>query len=138
MKVYLDYEGTVIESGECARANFGCIEVIDKLQRAGHEVVLNTGRVENPAKLKEALDMLNENYWYIQKDRNLDITLKPIPSTEYKHDPGRWDWDEMKAEGVMYIDDYAYGIPLKPCCMARGNMVDWAELDKQFKENGVY
>lgn len=38
----------------------------------------------------------------------------------------------------MFIDDIASGIPLKPCIMIPGNMVDWDELDKQFIEHKIY
>jgi hypothetical protein len=39
---------------------------------------------------------------------------------------------------VLFIDDDTENIPLRPCVGCHLLMVDWLEIDKQFKENGIY
>ena len=48
MQIFLDFDGTVVEHYYplIGAYNPGCKEVISKLQQAGHEVILNTYRVE--------------------------------------------------------------------------------------------
>ena len=43
-KIYLDFDGTCVEHRypEIGKYNFGAIEVIEKLQQAGHNIILNT------------------------------------------------------------------------------------------------
>lgn len=139
--IYLDFDGTVVEHTypSMGRANFGCIEVIEKLQKAGHTVILNTMRSEfNNGSLEQALKLINEQYFYIALPVNRDkIELIPISSTEHKIDPGVWDWKQFKQEGIIYIDDICRGIPLKKCVMSHGSMVDWVEVEKELVENEV-
>lgn len=136
LKIFLDYQGTLVEQYPyMKRCNFGCIEVIKKLQDAGHELIINTDYKE------EAKKMLNEQYWMFLRDgRQRDnFELKPITKAlKDKSRPDRWDWETMKETGEMYIDDLATDIPLKNCCMTQGQMVDWDILDKQFTEQGIY
>jgi len=139
-KIYLDFDGTVVEHDypNIGRCNFGCFEVIKKLQDAGHEIILNTYRIEcDEESFKRSLKYLNEDYWFFCKDKN--IKLKPITNhTKTKLNPMTWDWNIMKQTKKIWIDDIAFNIPLKPCVMSNDNMVDWDELDKQFKENNLY
>ncbi len=128
MKIYLDFKGTIVEH-ECWRENFGCMEVIEKLQKAGHEIVLNTSYAFEADKLKSALSYVNDH-------RKVELT--PIKALNTKASPARWDWDGMLEYEIMFIDDHALDIPLKKCVMGWGEMVNWEELDKQFKEKGIY
>ena len=142
-KVYLDFDGTVVEHDypRIGRCNFGSIEVIKKLQDAGHEIILNTYRVNcNDNSLKEALKYLNEDYWMVLKDTtDLDLELKPITNyTPSKIHPLNWDWSQFFKYDVIYIDDISANIPLKNSCFVQQQMVDWDELDRQFKENNIY
>ncbi len=133
MRIFLDFDGTCVEHEypKIGRPNFGCIEVIKKLQDAGHEIILNTYRVEcSEAQLIDALTWFNNAYMFI-KDRSQRETfeLQPIAQfTKAKIQPWPWNLDEAILNGELYIDDYAQGIPLKPACMVPGNMVDWDEL----------
>lgn len=130
MKIYLDFEGTVIESGRMTRENFGCMPIIKKLQDAGHEIILNTYRADTSQEsLEKALDFIN----YHRK-----VELQPIKALPRKVTPPSWDLPSAIHYGVLYIDDISYGIPLKPCCMVSGKMVDWEKLDKQFQEHNLY
>ena len=137
MKIYLDFDGTVVEHEypKIGRCNFGCIQIIDKLQKTGHEIILNTMRSDfNNGTLEEALEWFN-NAWMWMRDK--DFSLKPITSTVKKIHP-IWDWGYFEQEGLIFIDDQAVGIPLKPTCMNNGLMVDWGKLDIVFKEKKIY
>jgi len=59
MNIYLDFDGTVVEHDyPCiGRLNPNALEVIKRLQDAGHNIILNTMRVEfKDGTMKEALD----------------------------------------------------------------------------------
>ena len=133
MIFYLDCDGTLWEHEypKIGRENFGCMPVILKLQKAGHEIILNTYRADaDNGTLQEAQDRLN---------MNLSIEVEPIELyEESKINPSEWDWPTMLKEGIIFIDDITPNIPLKPCAMIEGTMVDWHEIDKQFKEHGIY
>jgi len=145
MIIELDFEGIVVEpqSIGMGRCNFGCMEVIGKLQRAKHEIRLNTSRAEDiarPQSLESALKLINEDHWMLLKDRdNMDgFSLEPITANKYKIHPPAWDLAEAIRTGVLFIDDMSWGIPLKPAVMTNGMMVDWSALDVLFEENGLY
>ncbi len=140
MKIYIDIDGTIIEPsyGKLGRVNFGCFEVIKKLQDAGHEIWINTSF--EGEKLESALNLINEQSWMFFKNRRTEeLEIQPILNIcKEKIQPWDWDWEEMIKHDQMFIDDYSRGIPLKKCCMFEGNMVDWNELDKQFIEHNLY
>lgn len=143
MKIYLDFDGTVVEHSypTIGRNNFGCMEVIKKLQEAGHEIILNTYRADcNDGTLEKALNYLNSNSWMFFKDKSLDLSLNQITNwTKCKIHPHPWNWENIKDSQEMYIDDIASDIPLKKTVMVLNSMmVDWDELNKQFEENGIY
>jgi hypothetical protein len=144
IRIKLDFDGTVVEHAypKIGRCNFGCFEIIKKLQDAGHIIILNTYRSdESNGTLEKALNFINEDYWMCLKDRKNyeDFELQPITEfTKYKEHPHPWNWEDIKESGEMYIDDIATNIPLKPAVMERGEMVDWDELDRQFIEQGIY
>lgn len=142
MKIYLDFDGTLVEHQypKIGRCNFSSVEIVRKLQDAGHEVILNTMRCEfNNGSLGEAKRWL-DNAWMVVKNRRelgREFKLDPIYPTPYKVQPV-WDWDFFQREGVIFIDDQAHGTPLKKAVMTEGYMVDWEELDKIFTEKGIY
>jgi hypothetical protein len=142
MKIYLDFDGTVVEHKypEMGRCNFGCMEVIKKLQDAGHTIILNTYRADcNDGSLDKALSLLNDHSYHLFVDKNNELGLKPITEcTESKITPWDWNWNRHLAVNEIFIDDIAPGIPLKPCVMISGMMVDWDELDRQFIKHGLY
>lgn len=142
MKIYLDFDGTVVEHQypRMGRCNFGCIEVIKKLQDAGHEVVLNTYRANiSPSALQQALDFLNVNAWaFLNGKQDHFFELKPIVALPEKLHPAQWDWNLMNQTDAVYIDDVALHMPLKPAVMSEGKMVDWGQINLEFIENGMY
>lgn len=146
MKIYLDFDGTVVEHAypRIGRPNFGCVEIIRRLQDAGHEIVLNTYRADcGNGSLENAINYLNNSMWFnVQPEHRDDERFHPLPITEHtpaKIHPPKWDWELIKFWKEMYIDDQAPGIPLKPQVMTvPGNMVDWDKLNIEFEANGIY
>lgn len=131
MKIYLDFDGTVVEHQYPALGlpNEGCFEVLKKLQSAGHEIILNTYRANiSKDALLLAIMYLNQNK-IIHPIKN--IAPKKIA-------PKPWNWDYFKKHDLIYIDDICEGIPLKPAKNAEYDIVDWKKLDKEFLGNGVY
>lgn len=143
MDIYLDFDGTVVEHAypKLGRCNFGCFEVIKKLQDAGHKIILNTYRADiGDGSLEMALEYINEHACYFVKDRALRQTFK-LDIADYcpkKIHPPKFDWADIINANQLFIDDQAYGTPLKKAVMSNGMMVDWDELDKQFEANGMY
>ena len=143
MKIYLDFDGTVVEHQypKMGRCNFGCFEVFKKLQDAGHEIVLNTYRSDiGGDPLNEALRMINEQSYAFIKDRSQRKTFKlnPIKATERKIHPDRFCIEDALYTNTLFIDDQARDTPLKPAVMSSGNMVDWDALDKIFSDYQIY
>ena len=63
MLIQLDFDGTVVEFDypKIGLLNPGSVEVIDKLRKAGHEIVLNTYRADlNDGTLEDAHAFLKE------------------------------------------------------------------------------
>lgn len=140
MTILLDFDGTVVEHQypKIGRCNYGCIEVIHKLQQAGHTIHLNTMRCEfGDGSLEKALNWF-DNAWMFLKSRNHDFKLDPIHPTLRKQSPGYWDWEYFKANNEVFIDDQSQGVPLKRAAMTDGWMVDWDEIDRQLEANGLY
>jgi hypothetical protein len=143
MKIYLDFDGTVVEHvfPGMGRCNFGCFEVIKKLQDAGHEIILNTYRADlGQGYVKDALSMVNDMCEYFIKDRSQrkEFELLPISALDKKIHPPRFDMEEALRSGELFIDDNSYGTPLKPAVMSNGMMVDWDALDVIFERHGLY
>lgn len=146
MKIYLDFDGTVVEHEypSIGRPNLGCVEVIRRLQDAGHEIILNTYRADCAnGSLENAINYLNNQMWFHVKFENRnDERFHPLPITEHvpaKIHPQPWEWDVMHMTGEIYIDDCAAGIPLKSQVMTLpGSMVDWDKLNIEFEANGIY
>lgn len=134
MVIYLDFDGTIVEHAYplIGAYNPGCFEVIQKLQQAGHEIVLNTVRTDmNDGTLQQAFDFLNK-----QTGNRISAITE---STEHKFHPGIWDWKFFEKNLVIFIDDICKGIPLRETIIIKsGKMVDWPALDAQFIERNIY
>jgi len=149
MTVLLDYDGTCVEHvwPGIGRCNFGCIEVIDKLQRSGHDIVLNTMRCEfGDDSLEKALAWFDQAWAHLNPSNRfvmhgadaVGFDLAPIQSTATKLQPPAWDLDQYLKDQVIFIDDQSRGVPLKRAVMIPGLMVDWDEIDRQLEKAGVY
>lgn len=133
MLIHLDFDGTIVEFDypRIGLLNSGCIEVVENLRTAGHEIILNTYRADlNDGTLEEAHRFLKE------------IGIFPhheiIPTNQKKVKSPAWDLDQFMKNNILFIDDDTENIPLRPCIGCHLLMVDWLEIDKQFKENGIY
>ena len=139
--IYLDFDGTCVEFAypKIGMCNFGCVEIMDRLQKAGHRIILNTYRIEcNNDTLQHSLKWFTTASSYV-KDRSLDIDLKITEYTPKKLDAPSWNWKTFEDNGVIYIDDQSFGIPLKDGQQIKNSkMVDWDELDRQFQEHNLY
>jgi len=137
---YLDFDGTCVEHDypRMGRCNFGCIEVIRKIQDAGHDVFLNSYRAD--LSMDDLLKATNWFHWSERFSKNKNIELLPLTGVlNKKINPYmRWDWSEMKEEQTIFIDDITPLIPLKKAAMVNNMMVDWDALDKEFTANKIY
>lgn len=134
MKIYLDFDGTVVENAypEIGALNPGCLDVIRKLQRANHQIILNTYRADLiNGTLELAIQFLNR--------KMLQELFNTKESAQIKFDPPRWNLDKFIRHEIIFIDDRSEGIPLRDNIVRdTGQMVDWKLLDKKFKEFGIY
>jgi hypothetical protein len=137
MKIYLDFDGTVVEHqypliGGC---NLGCLEIIDKLNKAGHEIVLNTMRVEFDNRLlMEAIEFINHSMTNLKNNTQ----IYSFKNTDHKYEPTKWDWNLHFNTGRIFIDDVCIGIPLKNGILSSRKMVDWDLLNLEFIKHGLY
>jgi hydroxymethylpyrimidine pyrophosphatase-like HAD family hydrolase len=130
MDIYLDFDGTVVEHDypNIGKLSPNALEVIKKLQTAGHTIILNTMRVEfEDDSMQEALDFINFN----EEVTGINISRQ----TEQKIYPQKWNLD--KIEDDLYIDDIAPNIPLVKASEVGGWMVDWLEIEKQLIKKGI-
>jgi hypothetical protein len=61
-----------------------------------------------------------------------------VPTNERKVKSPPWDLEKFIENQILFIDDDTENIPLRPCVGCHLLMVDWLELDKQFRERGIY
>lgn len=133
MKIYLDFDGTVVEHyfPEIGAENPHAIKVIARLQAAGHEIVLNTYRADIDVQhVQEAMDFIH----------SFDEIKQPIEKfLPQKLDPRSFDLDIAKESNQLYIDDIATGIPMRRnIALEHGMMVDWLELERKLEEAGFF
>ena len=131
MTIYLDFDGTVVEHrypyiGNIVADSF---MVIRKLQKAGHEIILNTYRADcSDGTLEEAIQFLNKSK-----------EIEPITQFEkQKITPNTWNWDNHNRDNIIFIDDICPEIPMDYIEETFSEVVDWYIIDKEFIENGIY
>lgn len=133
MKIYLDFDGTVVEHyfPEIGAENPNALNVILRLQTAGHDIILNTYRADIDHKhVQEALDFMH----------TLEVLAHPIEKfLPQKLEPRSFDLIQAKESNQLYIDDIAEGIPMRRnIALEYGMMVDWIELEKRLEEAGFF
>ena len=137
MTIYLDFDGTIVEHkypliGHC---NAGWVQVVHKLHKAGHEILINTTRVELDAKsFAEAIEYIRKSL----SDQHVQSSIFTLRNTDYKYDPAKWDWNLHLDTKRIYIDDMCEGIPLKKGIYSERYMVDWNALNREFEERNLY
>jgi hypothetical protein len=141
MKIYLDFDGTVVEHAypTIGTYNPGCIEVIKSLQETGHEIILNTMRVEfYDGSLQAALHWLSTAHSLVKNSGpGYSHPLAPFNHTSSKIHPTPWNWATHQIKQCIFIDDICEGIPLRKNKVLHGWMVDWEQVAQELKENGV-
>jgi len=133
MLIQLDFDGTIVEFDypRIGILNSGCVEVVEKLRQAGHEIVLNTYRADlNDGTLEEAHVFLKEIGIFPHHEQ--------IPTNVKKVKSPPWDLEKFIESQILFIDDDTENIPLRPCVGCHLLMVDWLEVDRQVRESGVY
>jgi hypothetical protein len=133
LTIYLDFDGTVVEHAypEIGAPNPGSLNVIRKLQTAGHTIILNTYRADID------LPSLEAAIAYLER---VEHELQPLHSIEpLKINPPAWNWENFMETRTIYIDDICSGTPLTPNrALPHGLMVDWKALDEWFESKGLY
>lgn len=119
----IDFDGTAVlhDFPFIGEENERCVEVLKKLVKAGHNLVLFTMRVDHL--LDEAVE------WFKVRD----IPIFNVNRNENFENGSR------KVYAHIYLDDHGLGIPLiydpgfhkKP-------FVDWEKVDKMLEERGYY
>ena len=126
MQIFLDFDGTVVEHYYPLIGAYNPVakEVIARVQKAGHEVILNTYRVEiEDESLKQAL-----LYLY-----TLDLPIAFTQKTKAKMHPSPWNLEEAIKTGKLFIDDIATGILLIDAPISGGKMVDWKKIERELE-----
>lgn len=122
----IDFDGTLVthEYPRIGR-DVGGVPVVQRLLRAGHQVILLTMR--SGETLKQALQWLDEKG--VQPDSLYGVNENPDQHT----------WTESpKVFAHVYIDDAAFGAPLIMGIGGERPYVDWKEIERQFEKLGVF
>jgi hypothetical protein len=132
MRIYLDFDGTVVEHHYPAigAENPGALRIISLLQAKGHHITLNTYRADiDLESVHSALNFINAS----------EFISNPI--TQFmprKLDPKPFDIQAAIACNQLYIDDVSEGTPMRRnIVLEYGMMVNWEELEKVFLTYGV-
>lgn len=148
LTVHLDFDGTVVEHRFPALGaeNRGWGGVVKKLQDAGHEVVLNTYRadvMQEQYALKQLVTEAKPDYMQQAEAflaHNGHCMASQITSNPKKVQPVAWPLmqEYARLHGLLFLDDQALGMLLRPCKFGGGTMVDWPAVDEQLERLGFY
>lgn len=117
----IDFDSTIVKYAypEIGEPIDYALETLEKLQNAGHRLILITMRSEE--RLAEAVEYLEEN----------GIKLWAV-----NDNPSQKHWTKSpKIFANLYIDDLALGIPLDVEASGRP-FVDWVEVEQLLIEKG--
>ena len=126
MNIYLDFDGTVVEHKypEIGQYNPGAFDVITKLIGAGHNLILNTYRVEiSKVAFQDAYTYLVDG-----------LGINSMKHTMFKKHPIEWDFNIFRDLDEIHIDDTGFRHPMRRDIA----MIDWARVDLEFEANGIY
>lgn len=130
MQIYLDFDGTVVEHQypSIGKYNTGCFEVLEKLEKGGNKIILNTYRADcADVTLQEAIK-------YIESQSK--ISLHHIEQRKIM--PSPWNWEDFRMRDLIFIDDICLGIPLKISETNGNKIVDWKAINEEFFKEGIY
>ena len=123
LTIAIDFDGTCVSHEYPATGNnIGAIEVLKKLSKRGHQLVLYTMRSANG--LQNAIE------WFIEND----IVLYGV-----QFNPTQAQWTSSnKCYAHLYIDDAALGCPLKSDSKISSRpFVDWVKVEKLLIKQGI-
>ena len=132
MRVYLEFDGTVVEHAypRVGKVVIGAFETIEKLQKKGYEICLNTYRADLDGEegIQYALKILNTMGLRYNVKQGGEFT--PIENVVNKKiTPIPWS-ESLNGKKFLFIDDQAYGTPLVHATFEPGFMVDWEKVEK--------
>lgn len=121
--IALDFDGTVVthkypEIGK----DIGAVPVLKRLADTGCLFVLNSMRSKKNGTLDDAVNWFKKN----------NIELYGV-----NKEPNQEKWtDSSKTYAHIYIDDAAFGCPVKYDDNGR-KYVDWNKIERMFEEKGI-
>ena len=123
MYIAIDFDGTcVTHDYPRIGKDIGATEVLKRLIKSGHKLILNTMR--SGKELQDAIDWFKEN----------DIELYGA-----NKNPSQKSWtNSPKVYAHMYIDDAALGCPLKmDLNLSNRPFVDWDVVSTLLKDHAI-
>lgn len=123
MYIAVDFDGTIVfhEYPEIGEEVPFAISTLEALQDAGHDLILHTMR--SGKELQDAVKFLE---------------LRGISLFGVNSNPTQSKWTSIpKSYANLYIDDAALGCPLLRTKEQPRPFVDWQEIQKLLKEQGV-
>ncbi len=123
MYIAIDFDGTcVTHDYPRIGKDIGATEVLKRLIKSGHKLILNTMR--SGKELQDAIDWFKEN----------DIELYGA-----NKNPSQKSWtNSPKVYAHMYIDDAALGCPLKmDLNLSNRPFVDWGVVSTLLKDHAI-
>ena len=123
MYIAIDFDGTcVTHDYPRIGKDIGAIEVLKRLIKSGHKLILNTMR--SGKELQDAIDWFKEN---------------GIELYGANENPSQKSWtNSPKVYAHMYIDDAALGCPLKmDLNLSNRPFVDWDVVSTLLKDHAI-
>lgn len=128
MIVYLDFDGTLVthEFPAIGQLHPLAVNVIVKLNASGHEIVLNTMRVNfGTEHFRPALEYVNR------------IFGREFSHTSKKIEPPKWDLEQAVKDGILFLDDHAEDMPLMRFPNQKRKIVDWLAVYSELFEHKI-
>lgn len=142
IEINIDFDGTCV-SHDFPRVgkDIGSIPVLKKLVKAGHRLILFTMRCDHPEEfeLKGSSGIQAGTGDYLQQAIDW-FNYNGIPLYGVQTNPTQHNWTiSPKSYAALMIDDSALGCPLTVDEeISHRPFVDWVEVDKMLKEQGLY
>lgn len=133
-RIILDFDGTVVEHKypEMGVPVPHALRVVERLQKAGHKIVLSTYRANlNNGSLQQAID-------YIHNNPDHKIVLDEILQEKhhiYEYAPDTWN--KKDPDQIICIDDSGYDHPLIAATSHKGMMINWKQFEMDFEKMGL-
>jgi hypothetical protein len=119
MKIAVDFDGTIVEHAfpKVGKPNPGAIEYMKQWKEAGAKLILWTMRSDG----QECGNVLSDAVEYCRENGvEFDVINEGINDREWTTSP--------KAHAHIYVDDAAYGCPLRDSTEVNRPMVNWDKV----------